>query len=626
MHDRHDYVALSDIAYNPAINARRDTETDVSELAATIDTQGIGQPLLLRPSARGYEPVDGGRRLRALKLLAEQGKIPDDHPVPAYIRELDDAEALSLSLATAITRLDLDPADEALNFADLADKGMSPDDIAARFGIPLRRVKQRLAIGRLPSEIVEALKAGEIKLGDAQAYTLLHDPRQASKLFKQGIRVSWQIQQEFSKQRVPANSPEAQYVGLEAYKAAGGAVDEDLFSNNVWLADGKLLSKLFQQRIKADEEEWLAEGWGFVVLELEKSHSHKTAGWPWLKPEGKRNLSKEEKTRADKLKAEVKRLDALWNTNTDTDKEEEIEEALDRAKEELEALAGNFFTDAQKKKSGVVVRREYSSIEVIFGAMKPAAAKKEAKAKLSKQTARDDDDEPSPVRKVEPEAEADFTGALQAEMATVMTHAMQRAVISKPLEATRLAAAVLLTSANFTKPEGFLIDAPMKRNAEISEVADGALDHLMSGLGHNPSPAYVVEVFKGLIGDPLVSVFGICLAPLLKISDAQMEHLRPIIDHFAPDVAAHWQPDEQFFKRMPRESLAAALSEAAIPGVTPSKKKKDLVEMAVRDLAPKGWLPKPLRTPSYKGPGSNAWADAQGAKAAGLEQDQEEAA
>jgi ParB family transcriptional regulator, chromosome partitioning protein len=624
MQDRLDYVALSDIRYNPAINARRDTETDVTELAATIDTQNIGQPLLLRPSDRGYEPVDGGRRLRALKLLAEQGKIEPDHPVPAFIRELDDAEALSLSLATAITRLDLDPADEALNFADLADKGMSPDNIAARFGIPLRRVKQRLAIGRLPSEIVAALKAGEIDLADAQAFTLTQDPKQALKLFNKGVCRKWQIEQELTKQRISATSAEAAYVGLDAYKAAGGAVDEDLFSNNAWLADGKLLSKLFEEKIKADEKQWLAEGWGFVMFEMDKPHLHKTGNWPWLKPEGERNLSKEEKARAEKLRAEIKRLDAAWKDNENPDLEYELADKLDSAKDELEALAGHFFTDAQKKKSGVVVRKEYQKIEVHFGMMKPAAAKKEAK--LSKQTARDDDeDDPSPVRKIEPDAEADFTQALAVEMATVMTHAMQRAVISKPLEATRLAAAVLLTASNFTKPEGFLIDAPMKRSAEISEVADGALDHLMSDLGHNPSPAYVVEVFKGLGAAVWVNVFGICLAPLLKIRDDQMEHLRPIIDHFAPDVAAHWQPDEQFFKRMPRESLAAALGEAAIPGVTPSKKKKDLVEMAVRDLVPKGWLPKPLRTPSYKGPGSNAWADAQGAKAAGIEAEEESA-
>lgn len=606
---RLDYVALSDIQYNPGINARRDTETDVTELAATIDTQNIGQPLLLRPAGRHFEPVDGGRRLRALKLLAEQGKISGDHPVPAYIRDLDDTEARSLSLATAITRLDLHPADEALNFADLAADGLSPDEIAARFGIPLRRVKQRLAIGRLPKEIVTALKAGEISLADAQAYTLLRDPKHALKLFKSGVTSGWHIRQEFGKARVPGDSPEAKYVGRDAYVAAGGAIDEDLFSNNVWFADGKLLSKLCQQKLKADEAAWLAEGWSFVVIE--EGNSHKTAGWPYLQPEGKPKLSKEQKARIDALKGEIKKLRAKLS---DGDESEEELQQLEGLEDELEALTAKHFTEAQRKKSGVVVRRRYHEIEVQFGVMKPSAAKKEAR--LSKQTADDDDDGPSPVRKIEPDAEADFTQALAVEMATVMTHAMQRAVVEKPQLALKLAAAVLMTASNFAKPEGFVIEAPVKRFAEVGADAASAHQQMMDLAQHKPSPLYVVEMFDALSPNALLDqVIARSLAPLLKISDGHMQDLRPIIDNFDPDVAAHWQPDEQFYKRMPRESLAAALGEAAIAGVTPSKKKKELVEMAVRELTPKGWLPKPLRTPSYKGPGSNAWADAAGAAA-----------
>jgi ParB family chromosome partitioning protein len=616
---RLDYVALSDIDYNPSINARRDTETDVTELAATIDVQQMGQPLLLRPAGRHYEPVDGGRRLRALKLLAEQGKIAANHPVPAYIRELNDTEARLLSLATAITRLDLHPADEALNFADLGADGLAPDEIAARFGIPVRRVKQRLAIGRLPKEIVAALKAGEIDLKDAQAYTLLRDPNHALKLFKAGVRQEWEIRREFGKARIPGDSGEASYVGRDAYVAAGGAIDEDLFSNNVWFADGKLLSKLFQQKLKADEKAWLDEGWSFVVIE--EKGAYKTAGWPTLEPEGKPNLSKEQKARADVLRGETKQLQKkLREADEETDEDLEQLQALE---DELQALTAKHFTEAQRKKSGVVVRHRHHDIEVTFGVMKPAAARKEAKE--SKQKARDTSKDPSAVRQVEPEAEADFTQALAVEMAKVMTHAMQRAVIGNPELSLKLAAAVMLTASNFASPEGFIIEAPVKRFAEIGDDAARAHQTMMDYVPHNPRPAYVVEMFEALVANPLLDqIIARSLAPLLKIADSEMQHLRPIIDAFDPDVSAHWQPDVDFFKRMPRESLAAALGEAAIAGVTPSKKKKELVEMAVRELAPKGWLPKPLRTPSYKGPGSNAWADAQGAAA--VQQIEEKAA
>jgi ParB family chromosome partitioning protein len=616
---RLDYIPLSAIHYNPAINARRDTETDVSELAATIDAQNLGQPLLLRPAGRDrYEPVDGGRRLRALKLLAEQGKVSLDHPIPAYIRELDDKEAMSLSLATVITRVDLHPADEALDFTDLVQQGMKPEEIAVRFGIPLRRVRQRLAIGRLPEEIVAAFKAGKIGLADAQAFTLLHDSAHALKLFRQGVKEEWAIRREFSKKRIPAETSEAAYVGRDAYAAAGGAIDEDLFSNNVWFADGKLLSKLFQQKLKDDEKAWLAEGWSFVVIDIDPN-TRKTSSWPNLQPEGKPNLTKEQTERADELKAEIKLLRRKVQEADDNESFEEAEQQLQAAEDELEDLTAKHFTAAQKAKSGVVVRRGYDNIRVEFGAMKPAAAKKEAKA--SKQKARDASKDPSAVRVIEPEAEADFTQALAVEMARVMTHAMQRAVYYKRQLGLKLAAAVFLTASNFTRPEGFIIEAPVRRFADIGEDASAAHKSMMENAQHRTGASYIVQMFESLGENAVLDdVIARSLAPLLKIADSQMQDLRPIIDAFDPSVLSIWQPDAEFYKRMPRESLAAALAEAAIAGVTPSKKKKELVEIAVRELTPKGWLPKPLRTPSYKGPGSNAWADAAGAAAAGQEE------
>jgi len=613
-YSRLDYIPLSAIHYNPAINARRDTETDVSELAATIDAQNLGQPLLLRPAGRDrYEPVDGGRRLRALKLLAEQGKVSLDHPIPAYIRELDDKEAMSLSLATVITRVDLHPADEALDFTDLVQQGMKPEEIAVRFGIPLRRVRQRLAIGRLPEEIVAALKAGKIGLADAQAFTLLHDSAHALKLFRQGVKEEWAIRREFSKKRIPAETSEAAYVGRDAYAAAGGAIDEDLFSNNVWFADGKLLSKLFQQKLKDDEKAWLAEGWSFVVIDIDPN-TRKTSSWPNLQPEGKPNLTKEQTERADELKAEIKLLRRKVQEADDNESFEEAEQQLQAAEDELEDLTAKHFTAAQKAKSGVVVRRGYDNIRVEFGAMKPAAAKKEAKA--SKQKARDTSEDPSPVRSIEPDAEADFTQALAVEMARVMTDAMQQAISKQPSKAHRLAASVLMIMASFSRAEGFAIEAPRKDRAVQGPLCFDAVREVV-----DEADSATARVFTAAEQHPdLDRLVAMSLARLFALDPQSMQELRAIIDAFDPDVTGLWLPDADFYKRMPRESLAAALAEAAIAGVTPSKKKKELVEIAVRELTPKGWLPKPLRTPSYKGPGSNAWAVAAGAAAAGKEE------
>lgn len=612
---RLDFVPLSQIAYNPAINARRDTETDVGELAVSIEAQGLGQPLALRPAGDGYEPIDGGRRLRALKLLVEQGKIAADHLVSAQIRDIDDAEALSLSLATAITRMDLHPADEALSFTDLVAKGVSPEDIAARFGIPLRRVNQRLAIGHLPAEIIAALRADEIALKDAQAFTLLRDPDLALKLFQGGMRADWEVRSEFSKARVAADSPIARYVGRTAYLGAGGTIDEDLFSANAWFSNGKLLNKLFQKKLKSDEKAWLADGWSFVMIELDAdSWSHKTAKWPVLQNPSNGTLTPEEEERVRKLRNDVETLQRQLEGGLDEDATERLRETITAVEGEIWRLTAGRFSPEQKKKSGVTVRLIGSQIAITFGVMKPAAAKKEAKA--SAQKAPDTSPQPSEVRKVEPEAEADFTHALAVEMARVMTHAMQAAIIDKPSHSLQLAAALLMLLGGFHKPEGFILEAPQRRNAEVGEkaaasyAADGFIGELLKDSENGIARLYGASI------DLLDHQIARAIAPLFHCSASNIDALRPLIDAFDPDIASIWAPDEGFFKRMPRESLAAALGEAAIAGITPSKKKKELIEMAVRDLVPLGWLPKPLRTPSYVGPGSNAWADAHAEKTA----------
>jgi ParB family transcriptional regulator, chromosome partitioning protein len=613
------FVALNRIRYNPAINARRDTETDVTELAATIDTSTIGQPLLLREVDGLFEPVDGGRRFRALNHLAATGRIADDFEVPALIRELSDHEALKLSLATAITRVDLNPADEAMSFAGLVKGGSSEEEIAATFGVPVRRVKQRLAIAALPKKIVQALREGKISVEVAQAFTVSRDAKAVEKLFNDSdgrSNPSW-IRSQLMSKRISATAREAQYVGVEAYRNAGGAVDEDLFSHNAWLADGKLLMKLFEKKLKDDEAQWLAEGWSFVIIDTEP-YGGKTQHWSALKPEGKRSLKAAEKARAEELENKIAALTAEYDL---ADREDDATEvAIDVLERELEALTAKPFTEAQKKKSGVVVKYTHGGIEVKFGMAKPSAAPKEAKSKASRQEDSDDSNAPSAVRSIEPEAEADFTGALQAEMATAMTHAMQGAIAEKPLAALRLATAVLMSMAAFQKPAFFAIDAPQRRHTDIHAQAADLMAEAVEPCSQKEGDETFLKDFHDVFSaletadaEKLTGIIARCLAPLFVLRDRVPDEIEPLVLSFDPRVSKVWEPGEEFFKRMPRESLAAALGEAAIPGVTPAKKKKELVAMALNGLVPVGWLPKPLRTPSYKGPGSweaNPWVAA----------------
>jgi ParB family transcriptional regulator, chromosome partitioning protein len=600
------------LRYNPEINARRDTETDVGELAATIKQQGLGQPLLVRrdPSTPEglewyYNPVEGGRRFRAIGQLIAAGELPADFPIPVLIRELSDAEAIALSLATSVTRMPLNAADEAISFQKLITAGESEATIAAHFGVPVKRVRQRLAIAALPAEIVEALRKGEITIAIAQAFTLASDPRLVAKLWADVAGdthshpdwlADW-IRAEITSKRVPATSREAEFIGEETYLKAGGAIDEDLFGNDRWLADGKLVNKLFEQKIKADTKRYLAEGWSFVLEDRDASFGSKYDGWPRLEAEGKPNLSKADEQKIATLKAELKRLR----------KEKQNPERQAELGAEIEQLTACHFTAAQKKKAGVLFRFGRDRVEIMPGIMKPKDAKRAQAetAKASKQKARDTSKDPSPVRRPE-ELETDFTSALNAELARAMSQAMQTAIIVKPGLAKRaLAAALIAGRPAWEGPFRF------ESNARYSFIADTTAE-IWREIALSYDGKSLGEIFDELLRTPTENVDAIIAAGLARLfnidSEIKPEHKRLIIG-FDPDCAAIWQPGEEFFKKLSRDALVHALGEAAIAGVTPSKKKKELVEIALRELPKLGWLPKPLRAPNYKGPGSNAFAD-----------------
>jgi ParB family chromosome partitioning protein len=615
-------ITHDQLRYNPAINARGDTETDLAELAATIKSQGLGQPLLVRPAGNSFEPVEGGRRFRAIGQLIAAGDLAADYQIPVLIRELSDAEAIELSLATAVTRVPLNPADEAVSFQTLVDKGTVPEDIAAHFGIPLRRVKQRLAIANLPSEIIAALRQNEISLETAQAFTIGRDHRAISKVFAEaaGSHPSY-IRAQLLQKRVAADSREASYVGLEAYKAAGGAVDEDLFSRDVWLGDAKLLAKLVDRKLKDDEKAFLKDGWSFVIIETDP-YATKYQSWPHLMPEGKPSLTIEQTARLAELKAEMKALrKAKGNTP-------EWNAAMQKADDEYEALSANHFTAAQKKKAGVLILYRPDKIEIIAGIMKPAAARKETKAKASAQKAKDPGPQSSGVRKVE-DAEADFTQALNAEMAKAMTEAMQDTIPTRPGLAKRALTAALLCITQHGRASPFEISgAGVVRSAspEFERIIADERRPFQDARGDLDAARVFAELRK--VSDERCDAICARVIAWAFACHHQIDPgLEPLTSAFLPDVNAVWEPGEDFYKRMGRDALAAALGEAAIPGVTPSKKKKELVEMALRSLPPLGWLPRPLRTPAYKGPGSNSWADAHAAKLADeVVQEQQQAA
>jgi ParB family chromosome partitioning protein len=124
----------------------RKTPTTAAEdaaLEASIRAEGILQNLVVHAlpiDGKGAYEVDaGGRRLKILQKLAEEGVIDADHPVPCLVKKAD--VAVETSLAENTIRAAMHPADEFVAMAALIDGGATIDAVATRFGTSERHVR-----------------------------------------------------------------------------------------------------------------------------------------------------------------------------------------------------------------------------------------------------------------------------------------------------------------------------------------------------------------------------------------------------------------------------------------------------------------------------------------------------
>ena len=249
-------------------------ETSIDALAASIAARGLLQNLVVTPlkKAGTFTVKAGGRRLRALQRLIEQGTLPADHTVPVLVIS-DDDNPIEASLTENFQRVPMNPADECTGFNLLIQMGMTAEDVAKRQGLTTRFVEQRVRLAELAPCVFEALAAGEITLGVAQAYAVTTDVDRQARVFAQ-MSTSYygdnpdNIRRAILNGTVKANDAKARFVGREAYVAAGGRIEGDLFAtegDENWI-DVDLIETLAASKLETAASELAkSEGLAFVT-------------------------------------------------------------------------------------------------------------------------------------------------------------------------------------------------------------------------------------------------------------------------------------------------------------------------------------------------------------------------
>jgi len=156
-------VAVDLIDANPFQPRRTFSPDKLKELADSIRSSGVVQPVLLRRSDERYQLIAGERRLRAARVAGLT-------TIPAVVREIGDRDALELALTENLLREDLNQIEAAQGYALLQQKhGLSHEEIAERLGLDRSTVTNTLRLLRLPPEVQQMIAEGKISAGHARA-------------------------------------------------------------------------------------------------------------------------------------------------------------------------------------------------------------------------------------------------------------------------------------------------------------------------------------------------------------------------------------------------------------------------------------------------------------------------
>jgi len=153
-------VSLELIDSNPYQTRRRIKEESLDELAESIRSSGVVQPVVLRPAPNGrFQLVAGERRWLASKRAGKTA-------IPAVIRQISNEQAMEITIIENLQREDLNPMEQARAFERLSREfGLTQEQIASRTGKDRASIANFIRLLKLPADVQEALENGLLSFG-----------------------------------------------------------------------------------------------------------------------------------------------------------------------------------------------------------------------------------------------------------------------------------------------------------------------------------------------------------------------------------------------------------------------------------------------------------------------------
>ena len=245
-------IRLEDIETNPfQPRVEFDTE-ELLDLAKSIKVHGLIQPITVRSLGEDkFQLISGERRLRASKMAGIS-------EVPSYVRVANDQEMLEMALIENIQRSELNAIEIAISYQRLMEEcQLTHESLSERVGKNRSTVTNYVRLLKLPPEIQNSLKSGQISMGHARVLAGIDNIAQQLYLFKKCIEEQWSVrtlEQKSANHDTPDNSkvapqPIAQHPEVARIE--------------------KELSSIFGRKIKIDRK---ANGSGKLIFNFKNDH------------------------------------------------------------------------------------------------------------------------------------------------------------------------------------------------------------------------------------------------------------------------------------------------------------------------------------------------------------------
>ncbi|TPL46556.1 ParB/RepB/Spo0J family partition protein [Mesorhizobium sp. B2-4-6] len=634
-----------DIPFNKLVlsqsNVRRvKAGVSIEELAEDIARRGLLQGLSVRPvvdqagvETGMFEIPAGGRRYRALELLVKQKRLAKTAPVPCIVRDSGIAE--EDSLAENVQRAPLHPLDQFRAFLALREKGQSEEEIAAAFFVSVNVVKQRLKLASVSPTLLEIYADDGMTLDQLMAFTVSGDHERQEQVFER-LKAAYDkqpfvIRRMLTEGAIRASDKRAQFIGLDAYVAAGGTVLRDLFQGDDggWLQDVPLVDQMVADKLKAESQAVAAEGWKWIDVAPDFAYGH-AFGLRQLRGETVPLTADEEASR-DALRAEFDRLSDEYQ---DAD---ELPDEVDERLSELETVLEGFdsrpvvFDAAEVARAGAFVSIGVEGqLRVERGYVRPEdEVTAEPESELS---ANSEDQHAAAARyegaeavdKAEPEAEAEegeglspISDRLMTELTSHRTLGLRHA-LGERRDVAFLAALHVLTLRTFyhygsdscleldLKSVSFGTQAPRLNDSASAEAIRARHERWAKALPKESADLW--DALHEWDGDSRAGLFAHIISLSINAvyepwnrrprAFAHADQLAQAVD--LDMAAAGWKPTvDNFLGRVTKARILQAVAQAKGQRAADRiehLKKGDMAAEAETLLADTVWLPEPLRT------------------------------